>query len=336
MTDNNLPICVDLDGTLSRTDTLWEYFIAALKHNWAFVLVSPFKILNGKANFKSYLVNSTGTYNPEYVFQEDLLEYLKSEKNNGRKIYLATGSHEVVAKRVANQAQVFDGVFATNDRTNLISQNKADLLTKTFPNGFVYAGNSSQDLKVWATSKEAILVNTPASIRTIAKQSYNVTKEFGESPNQWLDLLRLVHKKQCLKATPLLIPLVWITNPSITEISIFLIGLISFLLGTSALYLARDLLNLDQDRKHPKKNPQVLASGRVEISKACFLFMMLLTLAFVLSLILSQTFFWMLLGHCILIAILELTILRESVALKTPLTLLRLILPIAAGFILLR
>ena len=48
----NVPLCVDLDGTLVRTDTLMESVLLLIKlQPWA-VLLMPFWLLRGRAAFK--------------------------------------------------------------------------------------------------------------------------------------------------------------------------------------------------------------------------------------------------------------------------------------------
>jgi len=301
MTIDNLPLCVDLDGTLCPTDTLWEYFLAALKKNWAILFIAPLKLLKGKANFKSYLVRSIGTYAPKFMFQEDLLSYLKSEREKGRKLYLATGSHEIVANRAASQAGIFDGVFATNEHINLISQNKADLLHKTFPEGFVYAGNSHQDLKVWELSAAAILVNAPAAISSLARTKYKVIQEFGESPNQPSDLFKSVHPYRWIKNLLIFLPFLWSQNNSPWEFSRIAIGFASLCLCSASIYLTRDLIYIDTDRAMFKKN--LIATGRLEISKACLITPILGCASVICALILGKPFFFLYIVYAFLVAI---------------------------------
>ncbi|MEO0923742.1 MAG: hypothetical protein AAFY09_13405 [Pseudomonadota bacterium] len=49
----DVPLCVDLDGTLTRTDTLWESLIALLSANpLTLFLIIPW-LLKGRAHLKS-------------------------------------------------------------------------------------------------------------------------------------------------------------------------------------------------------------------------------------------------------------------------------------------
>ena len=48
------------------------------------------------------------------------------------------------------------------------SANKADLLQRTFPDGFIYAGDSASDLAVWAHAAGIITVNARDAVRAAA------------------------------------------------------------------------------------------------------------------------------------------------------------------------
>jgi len=49
------PLCVDMDGTLLRTDTLHERLVAYLKTSFSRAWRLPFWLLKGRANFKRKL-----------------------------------------------------------------------------------------------------------------------------------------------------------------------------------------------------------------------------------------------------------------------------------------
>lgn len=50
-----VPLVVDLDGTLVRTDLLIECLVALLKDDPLYVFVLPFRLLKGRAAFKRSL-----------------------------------------------------------------------------------------------------------------------------------------------------------------------------------------------------------------------------------------------------------------------------------------
>lgn len=87
------PLVVDLDGTLTPTDTLAESVIQLIRQNPLHLLRLPFWFLKGYAAFKNAVcthLNFSAAYMP---WHEQLLAYLRAEKEKGRKIVLATAAN---------------------------------------------------------------------------------------------------------------------------------------------------------------------------------------------------------------------------------------------------
>ncbi len=57
---SDVPLCVDLDGTLVKTDILIESFFALLKCSIVFVALVPFWLLKGKASSKQQIARLCG------------------------------------------------------------------------------------------------------------------------------------------------------------------------------------------------------------------------------------------------------------------------------------
>ena len=64
-------------------------------------------------------------------------------RSEGRKVVLATASHQILADKVAAHLNLFDAVLATDASRNLSAHRKRDLLVEHFgPVAFVIAGYS--------------------------------------------------------------------------------------------------------------------------------------------------------------------------------------------------
>jgi hypothetical protein len=50
-----VPLCVDLDGTLLKTDLTWESLVRLLRRNPLYLLVIPFWLIRGRAVLKDRL-----------------------------------------------------------------------------------------------------------------------------------------------------------------------------------------------------------------------------------------------------------------------------------------
>src|SRR5882762_2494716 len=122
------PLCVDLDGTLLRTDTLWETTIAHLKaHPWKGLLL-PFWLARGKANLKRRLAEGVALDCATLPYTPELLEYLRKAHSEGREIVLVSGCDQAVGEQIAQHLGLFSDVITSDGKTNLTGHNKAQLL----------------------------------------------------------------------------------------------------------------------------------------------------------------------------------------------------------------
>ena len=155
---SQLPLCVDLDGTLIYNDVTWLSMKLYLQENitrFAHV-ISWFR--HGRAYLKQQLAKRIDIDPQKLPYRTSLLKYLKIERQAGRCIYLATAADQKYAQAVADHLGLFTQVFSSDGITNLRSKAKARCLLKNFgEKQFVYAGNSFDDLAVWKHSAQAIV-----------------------------------------------------------------------------------------------------------------------------------------------------------------------------------
>src|SRR5437868_2851688 len=141
------PLCVDLDGTLLRTDMLAETFVAALKRNAETVVLAPWWLLRGRPALKAQLAARADVDVATLPYNGPLVERLRAEHRRGRRIYLATASHVDVATRIADHLGVFTGVIATHGDQNLKGEAKARALVERFGDkGYDYVGEDRHDV----------------------------------------------------------------------------------------------------------------------------------------------------------------------------------------------
>ncbi len=171
---NPPPLVVDLDGTLIKTDLLWESLARLLRRN-------PFQLFpvlfwwttRGRAFLKKQLAARVTIDPAALPFNQPFLAFLREQKRAGRKLVLATASDREMALPVANYLGLFDEVLGSDGKTNLRGANKLKVLTAKFgERGFDYAGNSAPDLAIWRGAREAIVVNAgPALVRQAAQSA---------------------------------------------------------------------------------------------------------------------------------------------------------------------
>ncbi len=262
---STLPLIIDLDGTLIHTDMLHESALRTLRDKPVEVLRIPFLLARGKAVLKRRLAQHGEFDATSLPYNTALLEWLRQERSNGRKLILCTASDQSIANAIADHLGVFDEVMASDGQVNLAGKNKADALVQRFGQaGYDYAGNSHADLPVWRSARRAVVVNAPPDLARRAANCCEVERSFaapGAGFTAWRRVLR-VH--QWLKNLLLFVPLFaahQFTDPA--NWMPLLLAFIAFSLCASSVYIANDLLDLESDRQHPRKRNRPFASGQV-------------------------------------------------------------------------
>jgi 4-hydroxybenzoate polyprenyltransferase/phosphoserine phosphatase len=297
----NLPLVVDLDGTLTPTDTLAELLVKAIKQSPRNVLRLPLWLMKGRANFKEAVAARASITAERLPYCEPLLDYLRAEKQKGRQIVLATASHQSIADGVASHLGVFDKVLATKAGHNLKGKAKLKAIQEVVGNAFVYAGDSAADVPIWRAAQAAVLVDASPDTAQAVRRDVVIEREFlfeGAGLSVWLRALRV---QQWLKNLLLFVPL--LTAFSFFEINKLIaigVAFFAFCFAASASYVINDLWDLENDRAHPRKRFRPFASGRLPILNGLVVAAGVLILACTLAVTVSKGFFAMLLLYLVL------------------------------------
>lgn len=194
------PICVDLDGTLIRTDVLQESLYSYLRLNPLRIIFVLMWLLKGRAYLKQQLANRVDLNVELLPVNEALLAYLKEQYEHDVPLFLVTASDQKIAQKIADRFQIFKKTFASNGYINLRSSAKAKFLVDTFGDkDFIYAGNSRHDIAVWKHAKTAITVNTPLYILQFLYESHIETINFFENHFVQSGVVRLINPRFWIK-----------------------------------------------------------------------------------------------------------------------------------------
>lgn len=297
----NIPLVVDLDGTLTPTDTLVESLVKVLKQSPMNLLRLVLWLMKGRAGFKEAIAAHAGISAEHLPYRESFLDYLRKERTKGRQIVLATAAHRSIANGVAKHLGLFDLVLATEAGHNLKGKVKLHAIREKVGKDFVYAGDSRADLPIWKAAQAAVLVAVSGSTAEAVRKSVPIEREFqddGAGLAVWLRALR-VH--QWLKNLLLFVPL--LTAFSFADISKVMgiaLAFLAFSLAASATYMVNDLWDLENDRAHPRKRLRPFASAQLPILNGLAVAVVALLLALVLAFTVSTGFFLMLLLYLVL------------------------------------
>jgi len=262
-------LCVDLDGTLLRSDLLWESVVRLLQRPWLLPLI-PLWLLQGKARLKQELAERVALDAGTLPYHGEFLAHLREEKARGRVLILVTASDGRLARQVAAHLDLFDEVMASDGAVNLRGTTKAEALVARFgERGFDYAADADVDLPVWSRARRAVLVGASVDVARAAREKGEIAREFPRPVGRWAALLRLLRPHQLVKNLIVFVPLITshqVTNPAAVQQG--LIAFLAFCLCASGVYVINDLLDVESDRRHATKRARPLASGDVPLAWA--------------------------------------------------------------------
>ncbi len=293
-TEADRVLVVDLDGTLIHTDLLVESISQ-------FLIQYPlkfFKLLlwlwHGKAVLKAELTKFVQLDIPTLPYNRELLNWLRDEKQKGRRLVLATATHRVLADQVAHHLQIFDEVLATEGTTNLKSTAKTNILVALYGQyGYDYVGNDWPDLEVWAKASKAHVVGATSTLLTRARAQGNVDQVWLNSNHfSFIWLFKALRLHQWMKNLLVFVPMLLAHKYADMSSNLFaLMAFMVFSLAASSVYLLNDLVDLKDDRHHARKRNRPFASGKLSLVTGWALWPSLLLLAAVLSVSLMPPMF---------------------------------------------
>jgi len=163
ITNNNIPLCVDLDGTYVRTDTLHEHLLTNVTH---------------------------------LPINEQVVS-LVSGQISERETILVTGASSQIATAVLKENDLFTSSISSDGLTNLTGENKRDRLVDEFgEKGYDYIGNDYVDWPVFESAQKGYLISRDKKLIEETQSRFEHVECILEKPRQlkdWLRLLRVHH-----------------------------------------------------------------------------------------------------------------------------------------------
>jgi 4-hydroxybenzoate polyprenyltransferase len=266
MNASHLPIAVDLDGTLSRSDTLHDQVVrAALRNPLALLFAIP-EAFRSRARFKAALAGLSFRAPPQCVWDEVVLDFLRSAPN-AQKV-LCTASNRIVAERLVEPLGLFSEVIGSDAQTNLKGEAKAAALSERFGSrAYIYVGNDTADLPAWSEAARAVVVSDDAElVRKARAVCSDVLQLAPNKPPLIATLWKALRPHQWTKNLLVLVPV--LTSHRFNEPSLLLAGALAFgvfCMLSSAVYVINDVLDLDADRLHASKRKRPFASGDLSV-----------------------------------------------------------------------
>ena len=256
------PLCVDLDGTLVKSDTLVDAVLLLLRQQPRSPLQWPGWLRSGRAGFKREITDRAVVDVEHLPYNQPLLAYLHEERARGRKIYLATAADQAFAEQVAAHVGLFDGVLASDGTNNLAGANKLRAFEERFPDGFTYIGNALPDRTLLRASHQPMAANPHRALRKALSHDGTVLhREFSDREPAAKVLLKAIRLHQWSKNILVFLPAVLAHDLSPRSLGVCVLAFLSISFCASATYLMNDLLDIEADRRHPRKRHRPFAAG---------------------------------------------------------------------------
>lgn len=308
------PLVVDLDGTLIRTDLLVEALVLLASTRPLRALATLSALRSGRADLKARVAREVGAEPGPLPVNEEVLAFLRAEKNKGRAVYLATAAHHSQAHAVAQRIGLFDDVFASDAGVNLKGAEKARLLCQHFgEGGFDYVGNDSADLEVWAHAGGVIVANASPALTRTARERFPNAVILAPRRAEPADYFRALRLHQWLKNLLVFVPAFAAHRFDGATVLSCIVAFLAFGLCASGVYLMNDLLDLRHDRDHPTKRNRPFASGQVDVAHGLVMIPVALAGAVLLALALPGRFLLVLSGYLALTLVYSLVLKRWTV-----------------------
>lgn len=305
LTGRPVPLCVDLDGTLVRTDMLHEATLELLKRAPLSLARVPGWLAQGKATMKQRICDTISVEVAHLPYRREVLDLIEAARAEGRPVVLATATNAQIAEAVASHLGLFDKVLSSDSATNLSAEAKADRLVAEFgEGGFDYIGNGKADLPVWRRARRVIVVSGNGRLHAQAGAHGQDVHRIDDPRATALLWLKSLRPHQWLKNVLVFVPL--FAGHKAGDAGLLLnaiLAFIAFSLAASSVYIVNDLVDLPSDRRHHRKHKRPFASGALPIAGGVIAAPLVLLAAILVSLFLPPAFLGVLAFYLVLTSI---------------------------------
>jgi 4-hydroxybenzoate polyprenyltransferase/phosphoserine phosphatase len=264
MVDARLPLIVDVDGTLVRSDLLWEGLVQLCVRRPARVPGLIASLARGKAAFKAYVARESPLQLETVPLEPAALQLIEEARAEGRPVVLASGAHESHVAALGGRIGADTG-WASDGAVNLTAHRKLERIRSHYP-AFDYVGNGAADLPLWGAARRAFALNPGPVTRWRAERLRPDLVVLGDRRGGMGALVRALRPHQWSKNALLVLPALAAHLPWTWQTTLDLaFGFVAFSALASAVYLLNDLVDLPHDRAHEEKRRRPVAAGELTI-----------------------------------------------------------------------
>lgn len=286
------PLIVDLDGTLLRTDLLYESFLLLVKEKpWTLLLMPFWLLLGGKAFLKRQIARRVDLDVGTLPLNRPLLDWVLRQRMQGRTVAIVSAADQTLVDKVAGDLGFFHDAIGSDGTTNLSGRRKLDAIVDRFGPDFTYCGDAVTDIHVWEGCRSAVLVGRGVGLVKRLSPEVMVHERFEAVSADWRTWARALRMHQWAKNGLVFVPL--LLSAQFTQIDMLMqvaLGALILSLVASATYLLNDLLDLADDRQHRTKCKRPFASGDLPVASGLMAIPVLAVLVGALLLLMPAAF----------------------------------------------
>ena len=257
-------LVLDVDGSLLKTDMLFECLWAALgRHPWL-AIKAVCGLFSNRAALKQRLAELAALDVSLLPVRLEVLALIAPAQAKGREVILASGSDKSLVDALSQQLNLKSAPLASDGVINLTGARKAASLTARYGRDFEYVGDSRADIPVWQAAAGGYVVAPDSGLKKrLSKAGLSVESLSG--PSSVKSLLRAMRPHQWVKNILLLLPILAAHRSDMLGVMLTLWGIAIFSAAASSIYIVNDLMDLSADRKHPAKRFRPFAAGEASI-----------------------------------------------------------------------
>ncbi len=266
-------LVIDLDGTLVRSDMALELLMLTLRWAPHMVFYVIYLFLTDRAQAKRWMMQRIGDHiDPAHLpYEDEVLALINRHVEKGGTAWLVSGSDHELVGRIADHVGLFSRYQGSRPGHNLTSSRKAAFLVENLPDGFEYAGNSTQDYAVWKKATAGYGFRAPAASYSLTTDEGDPVKvtEMIKRTGFWRPLRKAMRLHQWAKnILVFVVPGLLLASLSGLDFVRLGIGFVCYGCMASGTYLLNDLFDIPDDRKHPTKKLRQIADGRLSVIAA--------------------------------------------------------------------
>lgn len=312
--DDGVPLVVDVDGTLIRTDLLHEASLL-------FLASHPFEaprlalwLSRGKATLKSQLAQRVSPAIERLPLREETMERIRAAQAAGRPVYLASASEESYVAPLGQAIGGIAGVFATDATRNLAGDAKAACLVEAFgAGGFDYIGDQPVDVPVWRQARRQLIVSHDSGFERRMQRTFPEAEVIARPRITPRSIVKTLRAHQWSKNALLFLALIVGHRFDVATVVATLLAFVAFCAAASSAYIINDLMDIQNDRVHPRKRLRPLPAGDLPIPVGIAMSVGLLTLALAIAVTLPLMFLAVLLLYVVVTLAYSLVLKRKAI-----------------------